>query len=67
MAGVPLDRFYLSWARAAQDEEDLAVFFASMQEEGQVADTAWPRIERVNQAIAGWLPDDLKEMRNAQA
>jgi hypothetical protein len=73
--GVPIERtrdwhtyvwtrFYLSWVRSAEDEQDFALLLAVLQREGRYPLPIWSRVERVNDALNGWLPSDITEMRD---
>jgi hypothetical protein len=57
-------RFYLAWVQSERDAEDVALFFAFLQENGKIPLPIWARrIERVNAAAAGWLPAELTEVK----
>jgi hypothetical protein len=55
-------RFYLSWVRRDQDAEDVALLFAAMQSNGRWPITRWFQIDRVSNAVGGWLPPELVEV-----
>ena len=55
-------RFYLSWVRSEADARDAALLLAAMQTDDPWPANAWRNIERVNDAMAGWLPPDMREV-----
>lgn len=61
-------RFYQSWVRTEDDAQDAALFLAFVRSKGKWPAPAWlrawPRVERVQIAAAGWLPEDLSEANN---
>ena len=65
-------RFYLSWVRSDQDEEDVALLFASMHTGGgETPITAVDRIDRAYNAAIEWLSDRddpaLRTMKGAKS
>jgi hypothetical protein len=54
-------RFYLTWVRSERDAQDVVTFLAAYQEDDRYPITAMPSIERVTNALAGWLPPEVNE------
>jgi hypothetical protein len=57
-------RFYLSWAVREQDAGDVVLALAALAESGPWPITHKARIDRVFNAVAGWLPPELSEVKS---
>jgi hypothetical protein len=57
-------RFYLAWVETDRDAADVALTFAFLQVDGEIPASTWFRIERVNTAVSGWLPEELRAVRD---
>jgi hypothetical protein len=56
-------RFYLSWVRTDRDAHDATLLYAALLSKGKWPPQTWLRhIERVNDAMGGWLPPELSEV-----
>ena len=60
-------RFYLTWVKFDQDEEDVALLFASMHTGGgRTPINAAFQIRRAYNAAIGWLPPELVEINGME-
>jgi hypothetical protein len=58
-------RFYIAWVRSDDDARDVALLCATLQSEENVPARTWLlHIERVNTAMDGWLPSEMREVKS---
>jgi hypothetical protein len=56
-------RFYIAWVRSDDDARDVALLCATLQSDEAMPASIWLRhIERVNTAMDGWLPSEMREV-----